>query len=62
MSKPLTWAELNERLMTIQNLDTLLIMFFEEKNGSARYKWLMRIWNRYCVLRKVREKKEVGLL
>jgi hypothetical protein len=62
MSKPLTWAELNERLMTIQDLDTLLIMFFEEKNGRARYKWLMRIWSRYCVLRKVREKKEVGLL
>lgn len=60
-SKPVTWAELNKQLRHIKDIQTVMVMFSEEKSQLARPKWLKRIWSRYRFLRTQREKKEMNL-
>lgn len=54
-----TWKELNTTLRSTRDEAAVLKMLREEQQGARRSRWIKRIYSRYSVLRKKREKKEL---
>lgn len=55
----LTWVELNKLLRATKSEDAALALFNEQRAAGASARIRRRIWSRYSVLRKRRERKEV---
>lgn len=54
-----TWKELNTTLRSTKDENAVFKMLQEERQGARRPRWMKRIYSRYSVLRKKREKKEL---
>ena len=54
-----TWLELNNILAKTTDEKKLLALIAEEKKGHSRKIWVMRIFQRYSIVRARRERAEI---
>ena len=61
MERIVTWKQLNDILRGTKKEDEVLAILKAEQANEKRPRFIKRIWSRYSVLRKKREKKELAI-
>jgi hypothetical protein len=60
-TKIYTWAELNKKLRKVTSEFEVQHMITEEQANGGRTRWIHRMYARYGVLRKKRERREMKI-
>ena len=55
------WAELNKRLLEIDDVKKLTKMLDEEKKGKKRKAYMKRIHSRLNIVRRASEREQLGV-
>jgi hypothetical protein len=56
-----TWKQLNDKLRSTRSEQEVERMISEEQKNGKRSRWIHRMYARYGVLRKRRERKELRI-